>query len=329
MSGIKHWLTPDWPAPANIHAATTLRVGGVSGGVYGSLNPAMHVGDDADLVTQNRQIIKRLLGLPGDPVWLDQIHSHRAVQAVTSEPLQQADASYTSESGIVCAVMTADCLPLLMCSTDGSQVAAIHAGWRGLLTGVISHTVSAMQIPLDPPFTKGEAGQLHSNLPFTKGEAGQLHSNLSFAKGEAGQLHSNLPFTKGEAGQLHSNLSFAKGEAGQFDAADSNSPLCKRGARGDFLVWLGPAIGPDCFEVGAEVRDAFLAKSAVFIPAFKPQSNGKWLADIYQLARIDLGLLGIDKVYGGGFCTVTEQERFYSYRRDKQTGRMATLIWRA
>ncbi|WP_340121625.1 peptidoglycan editing factor PgeF [Methylobacter svalbardensis] len=244
MSGIKHWLTPDWPAPANIHAATTLRVGGVSGGVYGSLNPAMHVGDDADLVTQNRQIIKGLLGLPGDPVWLDQIHSHRAVQAVTSEPLQQADASYTSESGIVCAVMTADCLPLLVCSTDGSQVAAIHAGWRGLLTGVISNTVSAMQ-------------------------------------------------------------------------------------QSDLLVWLGPAIGPDCFEVGAEVRDAFLAKSAVFIPAFKPQSNGKWLADIYQLARIDLGLLGIDKVYGGGFCTVTEQERFYSYRRDKETGRMATLIWRA
>ncbi|WP_432742317.1 peptidoglycan editing factor PgeF [Methylobacter sp. G7] len=244
MSGIKHWLTPDWPAPANIHAATTLRVGGVSVGAYSSLNPAMHVGDDADLVTQNRQIIKGLLGLPSDPVWLDQIHSHRAVQAVTSEPLQQADASYTSESGIVCAVMTADCLPLLMCSTDGSQVAAVHAGWRGLLTGVISNTVSAMQ-------------------------------------------------------------------------------------QSDLLVWLGPAIGPDCFEVGAEVRDAFLAKSAIFIPAFKPQSNGKWLADIYQLARIDLGLLGIDKVYGGGFCTVTEQERFYSYRRDKQTGRMATLIWRA
>jgi hypothetical protein len=123
-------------------------------------------------------------------------------------------------------------------------VAAIHAGWRGLLTGVIGNTISAMQDQ-------------------------------------------------------------------------------------DFLVWLGPAIGPGCFEVGAEVRDAFLAKSAAFISAFKQQSTGKWLADIYQLARIDLGLLGIDKVYGGGFCTVTEQERFYSYRRDKETGRMATLIWRA
>jgi YfiH family protein len=242
-SGYKHWLTPDWPAPANIHAATTLRTGGVSGGAYAGLNPAMHVGDDAELVKQNRQIIKELLALPGDPVWLEQIHSNRAVPAVASEPLQQADASYTAESGVVCAVLTADCLPLLVCSADGSEVAAIHAGWRGLLAGVIGNTVSAIR----------------------------------------------------------------------------NS---------DLFVWLGPAIGPGCFEVGAELRNAFLEKSAAFMTAFKQQDNGKWLADIYQLARIDLAMLGIDKVYGGGFCTVTEQERFYSYRRDKQTGRMATLIWR-
>ncbi|MCK9396868.1 MAG: peptidoglycan editing factor PgeF [Methylobacter sp.] len=243
MSGIKHWLTPDWPAPANIHAATTLRTGGVSCGAYAGLNPALHVGDDADRVMQNRRLIKESLGLPSEPVWLDQIHSNRAVPAVTTEPLRQADASYTAEPGVVCAVLTADCLPLLVCTADGSQAAAIHAGWRGLLAGVIGNTVSAMQ----------------------------------------------------------------------------NS---------DLLVWLGPAIGPDCFEVDAEVRDAFLQKSAAFVTAFKQHSNGKWLADIYQLARIDLAMLGIDKVYGGGFCTVTEQERFYSYRRDKQTGRMATLIWR-
>lgn len=272
MSEIKHWLTPDWPAPANIHAATMLRSGGVSCGAYASLNPALHVGDDADLVKQNRQLIKDSLGLPSDPVWLDQIHSNRAVQAYTPLArwdLQQADASYTAEPGVVCAVLTADCLPLLVCTADGSQVAAIHAGWRGLLGGVIGNTIAAMQIPLDPPFPKGEVRR---------------------------------PFP--------------------------NPPLSKRGTRGDFLIWLGPAIGPDCFEIGAEVRDAFLGKSAVFITAFKPQNNGKWLANIYQLARIDLAMLGIDKVYGGGFCTVTEQERFYSYRRDKQTGRMATLIWR-
>ncbi|MFI3154538.1 MAG: peptidoglycan editing factor PgeF [Methylococcaceae bacterium] len=244
MSAIKHWLVPDWPAPANIHAATLLRSGGASCGAYASLNPAMHVGDDVDKVKQNRRIIKEWLSLPGDPVWLDQIHSNRAVQAITTEPLQQADAVYTAEAGVVCAVMTADCLPLLVCAADGSQVAAIHAGWRGLLAGVIGNTLTAMKSQ-------------------------------------------------------------------------------------DVLVWLGPAIGPDCFEVGADVRDAFVDKSAAFGPAFKHKSNAKWLADIYRLARIDLAMLGVDKVYGGGFCTVTEHERFYSYRRDKQTGRMATLIWRA
>ena len=163
MSGIKHWLTPDWPAPANVHAATTLRTGGVSCGVYASLNPALHVGDEADLVKQNRQLIKASLGLPSDPVWLDQIHSNRAVPAYPplakggggDLDLQQADASYTAESGVVCAVLTADCLPLLVCAADGSQVAAIHAGWRGLLAGVIGNTITAMQIPLEPLFYKG------------------------------------------------------------------------------------------------------------------------------------------------------------------------------
>jgi copper oxidase (laccase) domain-containing protein len=295
MNGIKHWLTPDWPAPANVHAATTLRTGGVSCGTYASLNPALHVGDEAGLVLQNRQLIKDSLNLPSEPVWLEQIHSNRAVPAVNPPypsfakggrgDLQQADASYTSDPGVVCAVLTADCLPLLVCAADGSEVAAIHAGWRGLLAGVIGNTLTAMQIPLDPPFAKGEAGSL-----------GNTGLN---------------PALTGEINQSH-----------------LNPPLCKRGARGDLLVWLGPAIGPNCFEVGGEVRDAFLEKSAEFITAFTQQTNDKWLADIYQLARIDLAMLDIDKVYGGGFCTVTEQERFYSYRRDKQTGRMATLIWR-
>ncbi len=282
MSAIKHWLVPDWPAPANIHAATTLRSGGVSCGAYSSLNPALHVGDDINNVKQNRQLIKQWLDLPGEPVWLDQVHSNRAVQAITNAPLAQADAAYTAESGVVCAVMTADCLPLLVCAADGSQVAAIHAGWRGLLAGVIGNTLTAMKIPPPPPFAKGRDSRLRNN---------DLSSPNNMGR-----------------------------EA---------PPLCKRGARGDFLVWLGPAIGPDCFEVGAEVKDAFVDKSAAFGAAFKPQSNGKWLADIYQLARIDLAMAGIAKIYGGGFCTVTEHERFYSYRRDQQTGRMATLIWRA
>ncbi|MEQ1543889.1 peptidoglycan editing factor PgeF [Methyloglobulus sp.] len=239
----KHWLQPDWPAPANIHAATTLRTGGVSQDDYASLNPATHVGDSPELVSQNRHIIKTLLDLPSEPVWLNQIHSNLAVKATRTETLPQADASYTNQPNVVCVVMTADCLPLLVCAADGSEIAAIHAGWRGLLDGVIDNTIAALQSR-------------------------------------------------------------------------------------DVLVWLGPAIGPDSFEVGDEVRAAYVAKSAEYASAFKQKNQGKWLADIYQLARINLAALGISKIYGGDFCTVTDQERFYSYRRDKDTGRMATLIWR-
>ncbi|MEQ1486619.1 peptidoglycan editing factor PgeF [Methyloglobulus sp.] len=243
MNPDKHWLQPDWPAPVNVHAATTLRTGGVSKGEYASLNPATHVGDSADLVSQNRHILKTMLNLPSEPIWLNQTHSNRAVKAIATDAPQEADASYTDQPGIVCTVMTADCLPLLVCSTDGTEIAAIHAGWRGLLDGVIDNTINALK-------------------------------------------------------------------------------------NKDLLVWLGPAIGSERFEVGVEVHTAFLTKSAEYAPAFKQQSQDKWLADIYQLARINLATLGINKVYGGNFCTVTDKERFYSYRRDQVTGRMATLIWR-
>lgn len=236
-------IFPDWPAPANIIGATTLRTGGVSLGPYDSLNIAMHVGDDLGRVKQNRQIIKSSLDLPAEPVWLEQIHSDRVIKAVPNMPTQQADASYTDQCGVVCAVMTADCLPLLICAVDGSQVAAIHAGWRGLLAGVIGNTVSVF------------------------------------------------------------------------------------GQR-ELMVWLGPAIGPDCFEIGSEVRDAFMKKSAESANAFKPGKCGKWLADIYQLARNELSDLGITRIYGGKLCTVTDPDRFFSYRRETTTGRMATLIWR-
>ena len=243
MSKPNHWLEPDWPTPEHVHAVTTLRTGGVSGGAFSSLNPAMHVGDDPDLVWHNRQLIKDRLALPSEPVWLEQIHSNRVIDAAKTQLLTPADASYAAGAGIVCAVMTADCLPLLLCDVEGTHIAAIHAGWRGLLAGIIGNTVAA------------------------------------------------LP-------------------------------------RRELLVWLGPAIGPECFEVGAEVRAAFLERSADFSRVFKQQANGKWLADIYQMARIELAHLGINKIFGGHFCTVTEQDRFYSYRRDKVTGRMATLIWR-
>jgi polyphenol oxidase len=243
MSKTEHWLIPDWPAPDNIHAATTLRTGGVSVGAFESFNPAMHVGDNLDRVIENRRMIKQRLGLPSEPVWLEQIHSNLVVDAAKSGSVQQADASYSAEPGIVCTVMTADCLPLLVCDIDGTCVAAIHAGWRGLLAGIITNMVNTLR-------------------------------------------------------------------------------------KHNLLIWLGPAIGPECFEVGAEVRDAFVDKSTIHTNAFKEMDEGKWLADIYQLARNELMIKGLDKIYGGNFCTFTEQSRFYSYRRDKETGRMATLIWR-
>ena len=252
MNKTKPYLIPDWPAPANIHAATTLRAEGASEGAYFSLNPALHVGDDSEHVKQNRLIIRDILKLPSEPVWLDQIHSATVIEATNTLGLQQADASFTNRTGVVCTVMTADCLPLLVCSKEGSQVAAIHAGWRGLLAGVISETILALKKSVEPSRVNNK----------------------------------------------------------------------------DFLVWLGPAIGPHCFEVGGEVPEAFLKKSPDFASAFKSQCYDKWLADIYQLARIELSSLGIVDVYGGSFCTFTEQEQFYSYRRDRQTGRMATLIWR-
>ena len=240
----QNWLQPDWPAPANIQVATTLRAGGVSQGNYASLNLAAHVGDDLEFVHRNRETVKAMLNLPSAPIWLNQTHSNRAVEAIATTSPLPADASYTKKQGVVCVVMTADCLPLLICDSDGSEIAAIHAGWRGLVDGIITNTIAELQ-------------------------------------------------------------------------------------NKDLLVWLGPAIGPESFEVGDDVRQAFLSKSAEFAPAFKQQSPKKWLADIYQLARINLGMLNVHKVYGGDFCTVTDKERFYSYRRDKDTGRMATLIWRS
>lgn len=239
----KHWLIPDWSAPANIHAATTLRTGGVSSGAYNCLNLATHVGDDKDCVQENRQRVKDWLTLPAEPVWLEQTHSNIAIDAGQATSVQQADASYTDATGVVCVVMTADCLPLLICSTDGKKIAAIHAGWKGLLAGIISNTLAAL-------------------------------------------------------------------------------------ASKDVLVWLGPAIGANCFEVGVEVREAFVTKFAPFAAGFVQISDNKYLADIYQLARIELAARGVHAVYGGDFCTFTDEERFYSYRRDAQTGRMATLIWR-
>jgi polyphenol oxidase len=243
MNRIEHWLVPDWPAPKNIYAATTLRSGGISTGVFASMNLAAHVGDEIEKVAENRRFIISALNLPREPVWLEQIHSDVVIDASNAKPQAQADASYSFEPEIVCAVMTADCLPLLVCDREGTRIAAIHAGWRGLLAGIISKTIKAMQT-----------------------------RNL--------------------------------------------------------MVWLGPAIGPSCFEVGSEVRDSFVNKSVDYLSAFLEQTNGQWLANIYTLAKIELAKADVNEIYGGNFCTFTDSARFYSYRRDNKTGRMASLIWR-
>lgn len=247
-------IQADWPAPANIHAVVTTRIGGVSTSPWDSLNLGMHVGDDPEHVAKNRQRLLdalRKTDFCETPQWLNQVHGTVVVEA---EPdarkralrVPDADAVGTDKSGIPCVVMTADCLPVFFCNRDGSRVAVAHAGWRGLCDGVLETTLQTFSDPAD------------------------------------------------------------------------------------VMAWLGPAIGPEKFEVGAEVREAFLRCDEAVINTFTPSPNhGRWLADIYALARRRLQLSGVQSVYGGGFCTVTDQPRFFSYRRDGHTGRMAAAIWRS
>lgn len=235
------WLTPDWPAPARVKACVTTRAGGVSQAPFDSFNLGAHVGDDADAVAANRHSL--IARLDCQPAWLQQVHGI-VVAAANPAVVAEADANWTATPGIACTVMTADCLPALFCDRAGTRVAAAHAGWRGLVNGVLEATLDAMAVPAS-----------------------------------------------------------------------------------DVLVWLGPAIGPQAFEVGPEVREAFMAVQADAEHAFVPSGNpGKYLADIYQLARLRLAARGVTAVYGGGFCTVTDP-RFFSYRRAARTGRFASLVW--
>jgi len=282
----RSWFTPDWPGlSARVGVLTTTRLDGASPAPYddgqggGGFNLGVHVGDDPANVLQNRASLRAVL--PAEPFWLSQVHgtavadassaglASTALQAAAKPPAQpaapqagsdvhpaaapEADASIARGPGAVCAIMTADCLPVLFSDVDGKIVGAAHAGWRGLAGGVLGRTLAAMR-------TAGA---------------------------------------------------------------------------GEIMAWLGPAIGPEQFEVGADVLQAFesgapdtLALSEVRA-AFQPiqGSSGKYLADIYALARSMLRRDGVRQISGGEFCTVTEKQRFYSYRRDKVTGRQATLIW--
>ena len=237
-------ILPEWPAPANVGACSTLRDGGVSLAPWNAFNLGSHVGDEPAHVAANRQRLVTRAGLPEMPRWLEQVHGTGVVRLPFSQAgTLQADACITREAGVVCAVMTADCLPVLFCSRDGREVAAAHAGWRGLCGGVLENTLAQFAAP-----------------------ASQIHA------------------------------------------------------------WLGPAIGPDAFEVGSEVRDAFMAKDARAQQAFRP-AGAKYFADIWLLAQQRLEKAGVTSVSMARRCTFHESGEFFSFRRDGTTGRMASLIW--
>ncbi len=237
-------IYPDWPAPVNVSAVTTTRLGGISKLPFDSFNLADHVGDEPPAVQQNRDYLQQCLQLPTAPAWLNQVHGETVVDIAQCGERPPADAGISTRVGQVCAVLTADCLPVLLCDREGTRVAAAHAGWRGLAAGVLERSTEAL----------------------------------------------------------------------------NTEPV-------RLMAWLGPAIGPAAFEVGDEVRQVFVDQHAQAAEAFSNATDGRWLADLYQLARIRLLAAGVDAVYGGGLCTFSDRERFYSYRRDGTTGRMASLIW--
>jgi YfiH family protein len=240
------WIVPDWPAPAHVRVLSTLRAGGVSEGPYASLNLAGHVGDHPAAVAANRLLLREAAHLPAEPLWLEQVHGTSVIRHPGDAVVARADASVAFEPERVCAVMTADCLPVVLVDRAGTRVGVAHAGWRGLLDGVIGATVA----------TLGSA-------------PAEVHA------------------------------------------------------------WLGPAIGPDAFEVGDEVRSAFVARNPAAADQFVRNQRDRFQADLYGLARLALAAAGVTSVHGGTWCTHGEPERFFSFRRDGRTGRMATLAWLA
>jgi YfiH family protein len=242
------WFEPEWPAPSGVRVVSTLRGeaggGGASKAPYACFNLGRNVGDDPLAVAENRRILVREAGLPAEPAWLAQVHGVTVADLDEAGPDVAADAAITRRPGCVCAILTADCLPVVFATDTGATVAAAHAGWRGLAAGVIGATVRAM-------------------------------------------------------------------------AAQPER----------LIAWLGPAIGPSHFEVGGEVRQAFLSADPGAGDAFV-DAGGKFMADLAMLARRQLKDLGVNRIYGGDECTYARADRYFSHRRDGVTGRQATLVWR-
>jgi YfiH family protein len=238
------WIPADWPAPDFVVAGTTIRVGGVSTGGFESLNLGAHVGDDPAAVAENRSRFVTMCDLPGEPDWLTQVHG-TTVRVAGEASAAEADAAIARHAAAVVAVLTADCLPILLCARNGEEIAAIHGGWRGLAAGVITSTLSHMATAPDA-----------------------------------------------------------------------------------LMAWLGPAISQSAFEVGDEVRQAFVDLEEAAGDCFEGNDHGRWQADLYGLARLQLCMAGVGAVYGGEYCTHSDSSRFFSYRRDGECGRMASFVCR-
>lgn len=237
---------PAWPAPPRVRAMLTTRVGGVSLGAFDSFNLALHVGDDPVAVARNRALLRE--HLPAEPLWMNQVHGTEVIDAscarADSAAVVTADAAVATAPGVVCVVMSADCLPVLFAADDGTAVGIAHAGWRGMSNGVLEATVARMGV-----------------------------------------------------------------------------------APTRLLAYLGAAIGPAAYEVGPDVVEAFGVHSAAAQHAFTEKAGGKFWCDLYALARQRLTGVGVERVFGGDACTFTERDRYFSFRRDGRTGRMASLIW--
>lgn len=240
----REWIVPDWPAPERVRAFATTRHGGVSEGEYGTMNLRAGGDDNPEHVARNRLILRD--ALPEMPDWLIQRHTVDVARWGETKPAEPtvADGAVTSVPGRVCSVLTADCMQLLLCNDEGTQVGAVHAGWRGMAAGVIENGVRALGV--DPATV---------------------------------------------------------------------------------MAWMGPTIGQDAFEVGPEVREAFMAVDPTADQAFRTGKPGKYHADLYHLARQRLARVGVTRVHGGGFCTYHERDRFFSYRRAQKSGRLGAFIW--
>lgn len=240
------WIIPDWPAPPTVRALATTRSGGTSPAPYDSLNLGAGTGDAPAAVARNRARVRSALGIGHEPCWLDQVHGSNVVLAAHYEYAPRADASVGPAGSPPCAVLTADCLPVVLCDTSGTRIGVVHCGWRGLAKGIIARCIACMDRP----------GR-------------------------------------------------------------------------ELLAWLGPAIGPESYEVGPEVRDVCLAAAPGAKLAFIPSPTGRdrWFADLYAIAAHQLASFGVERIYGGGFCTWRDGSRFFSHRRDGVTGRFATLAW--